>query len=101
MASIGAGGGEPALAGFCVGWFESESRVAQIEPIGVHQRFQRLGFGRILLLEMLSRFKAQGAECAFIEPFMDNLPIRCACESVGFQQVHAIRRKGKWVNQPD
>lgn len=87
------------LAGFCVGWFAPSRRVAQIEPIGVHPYFQRLGLGRVLLLEMLRRFKEHGASSAIIEPDASNMPIRRACESVGFQQVHRIYRKGKWVNQ--
>ncbi len=78
------------LAGFCVGWFAPSLRVAQIEPIGMHPHFQRLGLGRILLLEMLRRFKELGASSAIIEPFAENVPIQRACESVGFQQVHII-----------
>ncbi len=88
------------LSGFCIGWLAPEHHVAQIEPIGVHPRFQRLGLGRILLLEMLRRFKEHGASSAIIEPYIDNAPIRRACEAVGFQQVHTIRSKGKWLTQP-
>lgn len=69
------------------------------EPIGVHPRFHRRGFARTLLLAMLHRCKAHGATSAFIEPYLDNLPIHRACKSVGFQQVHTIHRPGKWVNQ--
>lgn len=88
------------LAGFCVGWFDPDRRVAQIEPIGVHPRFHRHGLARTLLLTMLHRFKAHGATSAFIEPFLDNAPIHRTSEAVGFQQVHTIHRLGKWVNQP-
>ena len=88
------------LAGFCVGWFEPARRVAQIEPIGVHPRFQRRGLGRALLLEMLLRFKAYGASSAIIEPYVDNAPIQRVCESVGFRQIYIVRCKGKWLNQP-
>jgi ribosomal protein S18 acetylase RimI-like enzyme len=88
------------LASFCVGWCELAHRVAQIEPIGVHPHFQRLGIGRVLLLEMLRRFRGHGASSAIIEPSASNIPVRRACELVGFQQVHTIHRKGKWVNQP-
>lgn len=86
------------LAGFCVGWFAPSRHVAQIEPIGVHPRFQQLGLGRVLLLEMLHRFKEYGANSAIIETNVDRTPARHAYESVGFKQVHTIRRKEKWVN---
>lgn len=88
------------LAAFCVGWFDPERQLAQIEPIGVHPRFRRRGLARVLLLEMLHRFKAHGATSAFIEPFSDNTHIHRASESVGFQRVHTVHARGKWVNQP-
>lgn len=88
------------FAGFCVGWFDPSRRIAQIEPLGVHPRFQHLGLGRILLLEILYRFKAHGATRAIVETDVDRTPARRAYESVGFQLVHIILRKEKWVNQP-
>lgn len=87
------------LAGFCVGWYEPSRGVAQIEPIGVHPRFQRLGLGRVLLLEMLHRFKAHGARGAIIQTNLDRTPARRAYEAAGFAQMHTIRRKEKWVHQ--
>ena len=87
------------LAGFCVGWFEPSRSVAQIEPVGVHPRFHQHGLGRVLLLEMLHRFKEHGASSAIIETNVDRTPARRAYESVGFQQVYIIRCKGKWVNR--
>ena len=86
------------LAAFCVGWFEPLRKSTQIEPIGVHPRFQRRGLGRVLLLEMLHRFRAHEANRAFIEPFADNAAIHRACESVGFKRTHTIHRRGRWVN---
>jgi mycothiol synthase len=88
------------LVAFCVGWFDPDRHVAQIEPIGVHPRFRRHGLARTLLLTMLHRFKLHGATSAFIEPFSDNAPIHRASEAVGFQRIHTIHRMGKWVNQP-
>lgn len=86
------------LAGFCVGWFDTSRRVAQVEPIGVHPRFHRLGLARVLLLEMLHRFRAYGAERAFVETNVDRGPARNTYASVGFRETHRIRRKVKWVN---
>jgi mycothiol synthase len=88
------------LAAFCVGWFDPNCHVGQIEPIGVHPRFRRHGLARILLLTMLHRFKWHGAISAFIEPFSENTPIHRASEAVGFQHIHTIHRLGKWVNLP-
>ncbi|HEY1389462.1 MAG TPA: GNAT family N-acetyltransferase [Ktedonobacterales bacterium] len=86
------------LAGFCVGWFEPSRRIAQVEPIGVHPRFQRLGLAHVLLLEILHRFKEHGAEQALVETNLDRSAARHAYESAGFRQTHLIRRREKWVN---
>lgn len=87
------------LAGFCVGWYAPPRRVAQIEPIGVHPRLQQLGLGRVLLLEMLRRFKAHGANSAMVQTNLDRTPARRAYEAAGFEQTHIIRHKEKWVHQ--
>ncbi|GCE15637.1 GNAT family N-acetyltransferase [Tengunoibacter tsumagoiensis] len=86
------------LVGFCVGWFDADHQAGQIEPLGVHPHFHQYGFGRVLLLEMLRRFKEQGARRAFVETNLSFIPALRAYEAVGFQQVHTIRRKGKWAN---
>jgi ribosomal protein S18 acetylase RimI-like enzyme len=91
---------DDSLAGFCVGWYEPSRGVAQIEPIGVHPRYHRHGLGRLLLLEMLQRFKAHGAASAIVETNFERTPARRAYEAVGFQQAHIIHRTEKWVNQP-
>ncbi len=88
------------LVGFCVGWFEPSRRMAQIEPIGVHPRFHQHGLGRILLLEILCRFKELGASTAFVETYINSTPARRAYESVGFQPVHTIQSRRKWPNRP-
>lgn len=89
------------LAGFCVGWFAPRRRMVQIEPLGVHPRFHHLGLARALLLTMLHRFKEHGASRAIVETEIERTPARAVYESVGFQQAHIIRGKGKWVNKPE
>lgn len=58
------------LAAFCVGWLHtspSGTISGQIEPMGVHPDFQRLGLGRALLTENLRRMTAAGAGQVFVE----------------------------------
>lgn len=85
------------LAGFCVGWFDPSRKIAQIEPVGVHPRFHRLGLGRILLLEMLRRFKEHGAMSTIVETDGDRTSARSAYESVGFRPIHTIRCRHKKI----
>lgn len=91
---------DESLAAFCVGWYEPSRRVAQIEPLGVHPRFQRLGLARVLLLEMLHRFQAHGAERALVETNLERTPARRTYDAVGFQQAHTINAVEKWATQP-
>ncbi|HEX2346819.1 MAG TPA: GNAT family N-acetyltransferase [Ktedonobacterales bacterium] len=86
------------LAAFCVGWYAPTRRVAQIEPMGVHPRYTRLGLGRVLLLELLRRFRAVGAESAIVQTNLGRAPARAAYQSVGFQEAHRIRRLKKWAD---
>lgn len=86
------------LAAFCVGWYGPTWRVAQVEPAGVHPRYMRLGLGRALLLEMLRRFRAIGAERALVETNLGRAPARAAYQAVGFQEAHIVRRLEKWAS---
>lgn len=96
---VSAPGGE--LAGFCVGWLAPGRGVAQIEPLGVHPRYQHLGLGRVLLLEMLHRFRAHGAEKGLVETNLERTAARKAYESVGFSQGYIVYRQGKWMQQKE
>lgn len=81
-----------ALAAFCVGWYEPARGVAQIEPAGVHPRYQRLGLARALLLEMLRRFALAGATLATVETNRGRAPARQAYTSAGFTETGVVRR---------
>jgi mycothiol synthase len=88
------------LAGFCVGWLNWERHTGQVEPLGVHPSFHHLGIGRALLFEALRRFRAYRAERVLVETENDRNVARSAYESVGFQPIHTIYRKGMWVTEP-
>ncbi len=75
-------------AGFCLGWLHGAE--GQIEPMGVHPAYERLGLGRALLTETLRRLRAHGAMTAHIEVYDDNAPARHLYESVGFCVAHRI-----------
>lgn len=85
------------LAGFCVGWLALDGATGQIEPIGVSPHYRGRRIGRVLLREMLRRFRALGATHAIIETESDRLPAQHAYLDAGFQLRHAIIRKGRWA----
>jgi mycothiol synthase len=75
-------------AGFCLGWLHDEE--GQIEPMGVHPDYERLGLGRALLMETLHRLRDHGATIAHIEVYNGNTAARHLYESVGYRVSHRI-----------
>jgi mycothiol synthase len=59
---------------FCIGWKHPTKPLGQIEPLGVHPDYQRLGLGRAVLLEGLRRLEASGARTAYIDSYKYNDP---------------------------
>lgn len=84
------------LAGFCVGWFNTQRNVAQIEPLGVHPQYQQHGLGNALLREILCRFKAHGAHTAIVETESTRLPAQHTYQGAGFRIAYTVIRKGQW-----
>jgi ribosomal protein S18 acetylase RimI-like enzyme len=85
------------LAGFCVGWHNPVRGLAQLEPVGVHPRYQRRGLSRALIAEMFRRFKGRGASVAIVETEFDRTAARAAYEAAGFGQTHTIWRQEAWA----
>lgn len=83
------------LAGFAVGWLDPARRVGQVEPLGVHPDFTRLGIAAALLSELLARFARLGAETAQVEVAPANMAARRAYQAAGFRQGHTVRAFGK------
>jgi ribosomal protein S18 acetylase RimI-like enzyme len=75
-------------AGFCLGWLHGQE--GQIEPMGVHPAYERLGLGRALLVETLRRLRDHGAATAHIEVHNDNPAARHLYESVGYRVTRRI-----------
>jgi mycothiol synthase len=88
-------GGE--LAGFCVCWLDASGHVGQIEPIGVHPRYQRQGVARALMAECFRRLVGRGAIAALVETETTRRSARDTYESIGFRVAHTILRKGRWM----
>lgn len=85
------------LAGFCVGWHDPARDLAQLEPVGVHPRYQRRGLSRALIAEILRRFKDRGASVALVETEPGPTAARAAYDAAGFSQAHTIWRQEAWA----
>jgi GNAT superfamily N-acetyltransferase len=74
---------------FALAWLDSESRVAEFEPLGTHPDYRRRGLGRALLLMALRRLRTAGASDALVGSRGDaGFPLPSLLyESVGFRQL--------------
>lgn len=80
------------LAAFCIGWLHrgADGNRGQIEPMGVHPDFRRLGLGQAILAEGLRRLYAQGAQEVFVETDNYRDAAFALYESVGFRVARDV-----------
>lgn len=76
-------------AGFCILWLDGET--GQVEPLGVHADFRRLGLGRALLAEGLRRLHAAGAREVYVETDNYRDAALETYEAAGFRLVEEVR----------
>ncbi|RIK33128.1 MAG: hypothetical protein DCC55_35540 [Chloroflexi bacterium] len=77
-----------ALAAFCLCWRNPDGRTGQIEPMGTHPAYQRLGLGRAALVEGLHRLHEQGVRTVYVGTSMANQRSLPLYQSVGFRLHH-------------
>jgi ribosomal protein S18 acetylase RimI-like enzyme len=81
------------LAAFCVGWLNDHPTGevnGQIDPMGVHADYHRLGLGRAILYENLRRMYMHGARQVFVETDSYRNPAMALYEVVGFRVFREI-----------
>ena len=82
------------LAAFCVGWFQpGDARSApsgQIEPMGVHEDFRKLGLGRAILSEAVRRLASLGAAHVDVETDSYRNAAFELYEAIGFRVIQDV-----------
>ncbi len=76
------------VAAYVLAWYDDENRVGELEPVGTHADFRRLGLARAASFFALRRLRDEGAERAIVLCRGDEgypAPKRLY-ESVGFRQ---------------
>ena len=48
-------------ASYCIGWLDERSRTLEIEPLGTHREYRRLGLARAVVREVIHRASENGA----------------------------------------
>jgi ribosomal protein S18 acetylase RimI-like enzyme len=54
------------FAAFCLVWLDEQNRVAEMEPVGTHPDFRRLGLARAVCLAALRAARERGAETGLV-----------------------------------
>ncbi len=80
------------LAAFCVCWLTAKTgkAIGQIEPLGVHPDFRKLGLGRVMLAEGLRRLQLHGAGRVYVETDNFRNAAFQLYESLGFRVIEDI-----------
>jgi mycothiol synthase len=81
------------LAAFCICWLAKDKYgtvSGQIEPMGVHANFRKLGLGRGILSEGLQRLSAKGAQRIYVQTDNYRDAAFKLYESTGFHVIHDI-----------
>lgn len=81
------------LAAFCICWLFTDTNgniSGQIEPLGVHADFRKLGLARAILVEGLKRLSAKGAQKIYVQTDNFRNAAFHLYESTDFHVTHDI-----------
>lgn len=78
------------LAAFCIGWLHPLQPLAQIEPMGVHPDFHRLGLGQAILAAVLQRLQIRSIQFVSLFTAADNVPAIKLYQSLDFQEQYTM-----------
>ena len=54
------------LVAYCIAWFDPRAQTVEIEPLGTHPEYRRLGLGRAIVEEVKRRSAALGAKSVMV-----------------------------------
>ena len=54
------------LAAYCIAWFDPRTQTVEIEPLGTHPEYRRLGLGRAIVEEVKRRIAARRARSVMV-----------------------------------
>lgn len=78
------------FAAFCLCWLDEENGVGELEPVGAHPDFQRMGCARAASVEALRRLRQLGADTAVVYHTGD--AAAALYESLGFREITRNRK---------
>jgi ribosomal protein S18 acetylase RimI-like enzyme len=80
-----------ALAAYCIGWFDPRTRTVEIEPLGTHPEFRRLGLARAIVQEVVKLSAQRAAKSVMVWGVSTNPEAVHLYESAGFHSRSILR----------
>jgi len=84
------------LAAYCIAWLDPRTRTTEIEPLGTHPEYRRLGLARAIAQEVVWRSAESDAESVMVWSVDKNPEARRVYISAGFvgqRMIREYRRK--------
>ena len=79
------------LAAYCIAWFDPRTQTVEIEPLGTHPDYRRLGLGRAIVQEVLRRSAARNAKSVMVWGAHRNDVAIHLYESAGIRSRRVLR----------
>jgi ribosomal protein S18 acetylase RimI-like enzyme len=83
------------LVAYCLAWLDPGNGAGELEPVGTHPDFRRLGLGSVVCRFALRRLRAEGATRAVVYAIADdpaNPGPKALYESIGFVETSRFLR---------
>ena len=79
------------LAAYCIAWFDPRTQTVEIEPLGTHPQYRRLGLGRAVVEEVKRRSAVRGAGSVMVWGGHNNDVAIHMYESAGLRSRRVLR----------
>ena len=79
------------LAAYCISWLDPRTQTVEIEPLGTHPAYRRLGLGRAIVDEVVRRAAEREARSALVWGSHGNAAALALYESAGFRSRRVLR----------
>jgi ribosomal protein S18 acetylase RimI-like enzyme len=79
------------LAAYCIAWFDALTQTVEIEPLGTHPGFRRLGLARAIVQDVFRRSAARNAKSVMVWGAHQNAVAFHLYESAGLRSRRVLR----------
>jgi len=79
------------LAAYCISWLDDRTKSVEIEPLGTHPAYRRLGLGRAIVDEVIRRAAERSATSVLVWGGHSNSVAKHLYESAGCRSRRALR----------